>query len=135
MAKWCDEGETSVGLVYLEGGVQPDFWLGLYENDPEPAEDAVVTDLVEAETPGVNGYSRIQLGNGNWTEGDPGVFTNLEKTFTAAGGNWGVIYGYFITSAPAGTAGLLIAVEHFSDGPYTVNNGWSVKVTPKVTIS
>jgi len=29
----------------------------------------------------------------------------------------------------------LIAVEHFSDGPYTMNDGWSTKVTPKVTLS
>lgn len=135
MAKWNDEGETSVGDVYLKGSAQPDFYLGLYKNDPEPAEDAVMTDITEAQTPGVNGYNRIQLVDGEWTESPQGIYTNLQKTFTASGGIWGDIYGYFITTAATGTAGLLITVEHFSDGPYTVNDGWSVKVTPKVTIA
>jgi hypothetical protein len=134
MAKWCNEGETSVGDVYLGGGAQPDLYLGLYKNSSEPAEDDVMTDITEAQTPGSNGYNRIQLGDGDWSESPQGVFTNLQKTFTASGGDWGDIYGYFITTAATGTAGKLIAVEHFSDGPYPMNDGFSTKVTPKVTV-
>lgn len=133
--KWCDEGETSVGDVYLKAGAQPDFYLGLYKNTTEPGESDVMTNITEAQTPGSNGYNRIQLVDGDWTESPQGLFSNLQKTFTAAGAAWGDIYGYFITTAATGTAGKLIAVEHFSDGPYTVNDGWSVKVTPKVTVA
>ncbi len=135
MAKLCDEGETSLGDVYLRAQAQPDFYLGLYKNTTEPAESAVMTDITEADTPGQNGYARIQLADGDWTESPQGTFTNLQKTFTCATTNWGSVYGYFITTAATGTAGKLIAVEHFSDGPYTVNVGWSVKVTPKMVCS
>ena len=136
MAKWCDEGETSVGAVYLQGGAQPDFYLGLYSNSSEPGESATMASgITEIQTPGQNGYARIQLADGDWSESPVGTFTNLQKTFTCSGTNWGSAYGYFITTAATGTAGKLICVEHFSDGPYTVNVGWSVKVTPKIVVS
>jgi len=135
MAKWCNEGESSVGDVFLRAQAKPSLYLGLYKDTTEPAEDAVMTGITEAQTPGVNGYNRIQLADGDWTESPQGVFTNLQKIFTASGGNWGDCYGYFITTAATGTSGKLIAVEHFSDGPYTMNDGWSTKVTPKVTLS
>ena len=58
-------------------------------------------------------------------------------TFTAdsPGAGWGNQYGYFITDVASGTAGLLIAVENFSDGPYNVGAGDSIKITGKVTVS
>jgi len=133
MAKWCDEGETSAGNVYLKATAQPDFYLGLYENTTEPAETDTLTAITEQSA---LGYARIQLLDADWTEqATKGVFKNLQKTFTASGGSWGNQYGYFICTVASGTAGLLIAVEQFSDGPYMVNDGWSVKVTPQVTIS
>jgi hypothetical protein len=135
MAKWCDEGETSVGNVYLKATAQPDYWLGLFKNSSEPAETDTMTAITEAAPLGTLGYARIQLLDADWTESPQGVFTNLQKTFTCATTNWGSIYGYYITTAETGTAGKLIAVELFSDGPYTVNVGWAVKVTPKVTIA
>jgi hypothetical protein len=135
MAKWCDEGETSVGDVYLRAQAQPDFYLGLYKNNTEPAESATMAAITEADTPGSHGYARIQLADGDWTESPQGTFSNLQKTFTASGAAWGDVYGYFVTTAATGTAGKLIAVETFSDGPYTVNDGWSVKVTPKIVVS
>lgn len=134
MAVWCNEGETSVGNVYLKGQARPTgFFVGLYLDVAEPAEDAVVTDLTE---PVGNGYARIELLDADWTEqATKGVFQNLEKQFEASGGNWGDAYGYFVTTELTGTAGLLINAEQFSDGPYAVNDGWVVKVTPKVTIT
>lgn len=131
MAKWCDEGETAVGNVFLKAAAGIDKYLGLYEDAVEPAEDAVLTDLTEQSG---DGYARIQLLDADWTESPQGVFTNLQKTFTANGGNWGDQYGYFICDVASGTVGDLLAVEDFSDGPYTVNDGWSVKVTPVITI-
>lgn len=134
MAKWCNEGETNVGNVYLKGQARPTgFFVGLYLDVAEPAEDAVMGDITE---PVENGYARIKLEDADWTElATKGVFQNLEKQFQANGGNWGDAYGYFVTTELTGTTGLLINAEQFSDGPYTVNDGWIVKVTPKVTIS
>lgn len=134
MSKWANEGETSVGNVYLKAAAGVAKWLGLYENNTEPAEEAVMTDITE-QAVGL-GYGRIQLLDADWTEqATKGEYLNLQKTFTAVGGGWGDQYGYFITTAQTGTAGKLLAVETFSDGPYTVNDGWSVKVTCTITIS
>jgi len=133
MAKWCDEGETSVGNVYLKNDTQVSKYLGLFKDTTEPAEDATLATITEVSG---NGYARIQLLEADWTEqATKGEFKNLQKTFTAAGGTWGAVYGYFICTTASGTAGKLLAVELFSDGPYTVNDGWSVKVTPTVTTS
>jgi len=134
MAKWCDEGETLVGNVFLRKDAPGDLWVGLYTDDPEPAEDATLSSITELAV--ANGYARIALINTEWTEqATKGVFLQLQKIFTANGGDWGSVYGYFLTNCASGTAGKLASVEHFSDGPYVVNDGWSVKVTPKVTIS
>jgi len=132
--KWCNEGETSVGNVYLKGQARPaGFYLGLYKNVTEPPEDAVVADLTE---PVGNGYARIKLEDADWTElATKGVFENIQKIFEAVGGTWGVVYGYFVTTMLTGTTGLMINCEQFSDGPYTVNDGWTVKPKAKVTIT
>jgi len=103
--KWCDEGETSVGDVYLKAAAQPDFYLGLYNNNTEPAEDAVMTDITEVHPLGTHNYARIQLGDADWTESPQGLYTNLQKTFTATGAAWSDAYGYYITTAATGTAG------------------------------
>ena len=134
MPKWNDEGETSVGDVYLREQANPAKWLGLYENVTEPAETDGMAAITE-QAVGL-GYGRIQLAAGDWTEqATKGVFKNIQKIFTAAGGTWGSQYGYFVTTAQTGTAGKLLAVETFSDGPYLVNDGWSVKVTAQITIA
>jgi hypothetical protein len=133
MFKWCDEGESSIGDVYLRGQAQPDLYLGLYKNNTEPAEDDTMADITEASTPGTNGYDRIQLADGDWTETSQGTFTNLQKTFTCATSNWGDVYGYFITTTATGTAGKLITAEQFTDGPYLTVVGDQIKVTPKIT--
>jgi hypothetical protein len=133
MSKWVNEGETAVGNVFLKNAAQIDKYLGLYTNAVEPAETitlATITELAVA-----NGYARIQLGNADWTESPQGVFTNLQKTFTAAGGDWGDVYGYFICDCASGVAGDILAVETFSDGPYPISDGSSIKVTPVITIA
>ncbi len=134
MAKWCDEGETQVGDSYLKGTAPPQLYLGLYKDVTEPAEDATLATITEVTV--ANGYARIILVKADWTEqATKGVFKQIEKTFLANGGDWGSVYGYFLTDVASGTAGKLVSVEDFSDGPYAVNDGWSVKVTPQVTIS
>lgn len=131
--KWCNEGETQVGESYLKGDAPPQLYVGLYKDATEPAEDATLATITEV--PAENGYARIILVKADWTEDDvKGVFENIQKVFAASGGAWGQVYGYFLTDCLTGTAGKLVSVEDFSNGPYTVNDGWSVKVTPKVTI-
>jgi len=132
MAKWCDEGETAVGEVFLTGAAGVDKYLALFTNSSEPAETASISSLEEVTG---SGYARIQLGDADWTEqATKGEFQNTQKTFSATG-DWGDVTGYAICTVETGTAGSLLAVETFSDGPYTVNNGWSVKITPTVTIA
>jgi len=134
MAKWCNEGETLVGNIFLKKAAVTDLWVGLYLDTSEPAEDATLASITEV--PVLYDYARIALGAADWTEqATKGIFENLQKIFTANGGNWGDVYGYFLTDCASGTAGKFVSCENFSDGPYTVNDGWSVKVTPKVTIS
>jgi hypothetical protein len=135
MAKWCDQGESSVGNVFLKGSTAPTLYLGLYANSSEPAESATMSDITEVHTIGQNGYARIALTDSDWTESPTGTFTNLQKTFTASGSSWSNAYGYYLTTTSTGTGGSLVAVEHFTDGPYEIQDGWSVKVTPKVTVS
>lgn len=133
MAKWCNEGETSVGDVYLKNATQVLKYLGLYLNTTEPAEDATLTGITE---PTWTGYVRIQLAEADWAEqATKGEFLHTQKTFSHGGGSGVQVYGYFICTVASGSSGKLLAVEHFSDGPYQVNPNWSVKVTPKVTIS
>jgi hypothetical protein len=132
MPKWCDEGETDVGNIYLKNQVQnPSLYLGLYINPAEPAETDTLAQITE---PVGAGYARIPLAPADWTESPQGTFTQPQKTFTAIGGNWGNVYGCFIATSPDGT-GKLLAVEHFSDGPYNIMDGSQVKVTPQLTIS
>ncbi|MDI6752778.1 MAG: hypothetical protein QME78_00100 [Thermodesulfobacteriota bacterium] len=127
--KWCDEGENNILDCYLKGTARPSFYLFLYTNATEPAEAALMTGITE---PSGNGYARIGLADADWTLAADAA-TQLQKTFTAAGGVWGNVYGYGITTALTGTAGKLICAEQFSDGPYNVQDGGSVKVTAKIT--
>lgn len=133
MAKWCDEGETNVGNIYLKNQAQnANLYLGLYTvPTTEPAETANLASLTE---PVGNGYARITLAPADWAESPQGTFSNLQKIFTASGGNWGNVYGYFIATSLDGT-GKLVGVEQFTDGPYNVVNGSVVKITPKMPIS
>jgi len=132
MPKWCDDGENMVADTIF-GTLSPvdPLYIGLYENGTEPAEDDGLSDLTEQSG---DGYARIQLDRGSWTITDD-TAEYAQVTFTAAGAAWGNQYGYFITDAASGTTGRLVAVEHFSDGPYNVGDGDSVKITPKVTVS
>jgi len=132
--KWTDEGETDVLKVYFSGqqAHRGTLYLGLYTAPTsEPGETATLADLTE---PSGNGYSRIAMNDSDWTvSGD--LATHVEKSFVATG-PWGNVYGYFICTVSSGTSGLLLAVEHFSNGPYNIqNNGDRIKITAKVRAS
>lgn len=133
MAKLCDEGEADMGLIYLKNQTQnANLYLGLYTSPTtEPAEDATLASLTE---PSGGGYARIALAPADWTQ-NGSIFTQPQKTFNCSGAAWGNVYGYFICNVASGTAGKLIAVEQFGDGPYNVPDGGAVKETPKITFS
>lgn len=129
MAKWCDEGEESVAGVFFNGDTAPDFYIGLYTNVTEPGEAAVLTDITE---PSGNGYARQQVLPEDWTLSGSGV-TAPQLTFTANGGSWGNVAGWFLCSVASGTAGILMAVESFVS-PYTMTDGSTLKLTSTVTV-
>ncbi len=135
MAKWVDEGETRVLQILLgDQAVDASLYLGLYEDTTEPAETATLASITECQEGGsLYGYARKTLtrGSGTWTiTGD--YATYAQQTFTASGGDWGNQYGYFIGTS-SDNSGKMLCLEHFSNGPYNVVDGGSVKVTPKIT--
>jgi len=135
VSKWVDEGENKVlDILFDATAVDATLYIGLYEDAAEPAEDITLATLTEQAT-GALGYARQPLTRGtNWT-----VVTDTatadQVTFTASGGVWGNQYGWFMTDALSGTVGNIFCVEDFSDGPYNVTDGDSVKVTAAITCS
>lgn len=130
MGKLVNEGESDVLTKWIKDSYVT-LYLGLYTNTTEPAETADLASLTE---PSGFGYARIALASADWSIASAvnDVIENLQKTFTASGGTWGNCYGYFIGTTVDNT-GLLLFVEHFSNGPYDVTDGSSVKITPSIT--
>lgn len=132
-AIWCDEGENRVLNILLgDTPVDGAYYLGLYKNSVQPAESVGVADLIE---PSGFGYARKPLSRGlaNWTiSGDEAAYA--EQTFLAQGGDWGDIYGYFITTTLTGTGGKLMGLEHLGSA-FPVLDGKGIKITPKLKCS
>ncbi len=127
MAKLTNEGENNLLNTYLKGSTRGTFYLGLYTDAVEPEKDATLATI--GELPVANGYARIILNNTDWTVvGD--LATHIQKTFTASGGDWVNVTGWFICAIASGTYGPLICVESFSDGAKTILNGLTLKVIP-----
>jgi hypothetical protein len=130
---WCDEGENRVLNILLgDTPVDGAWYLGLYKNSVEPGEDAKVSDLTE---PSGFGYARKPLSRGlaNWTiTADEATYP--EQTLLAQGGDWGNIYGYFITTTLTGTGGKLMGLEHLGSA-YSVLDGKGIKIIPKLKCS
>lgn len=131
MSKLVNEGENRIAnILFGSQAVDDALYIGLYTDSEEPGETAALSGLTE---PSGNGYVRIALTRGSW------VITNsiaayAEQTFTADGGNWGNVYGYFIATS-ADNSGKLLCVENFSDGPYNVFDGDSIKITPSIEVA
>lgn len=129
MPKWVNEGETrTLQILFGNQAVDANVYLGLYTNVTEPAEGDNLASI--SEPSGFN-YARKTLARGSWVITDDHA-DFAQQQFTASGGAWGNVYGYFIATSVDGS-GKLLAVEHFSNGPYNVQDGGSVKVTPKIT--
>lgn len=134
MAKWVDAGENRVAnILFGAQAVDATLYMGLFTNTTEPAETAQMTDITEHNL-GSDGYNRIVLTRGTWTvTADHADYA--QQTFTCATADWGNQYGYYINTTQTGTAGILLCVELFSNGPYNVVVGGSVKITPKITVA
>ncbi|WKZ15427.1 MAG: hypothetical protein QY317_16145 [Candidatus Jettenia caeni] len=126
--KFVDQGRNDAATKYVKSEYS-NLYLGLYKNTTEPAQNATLASLTEESG---SGYARIALASADWTV-TANVAENLQKTFTPTA-DWGNVYGYFIATSTDGS-GLLLWVEHFSNGPYNLLNGVPVKITPKVTIT
>ena len=135
MAKWTDAGENRVAdTLFDDQAVDATLYLGLYTSPTsEPAETAVDSDLTE---PSGGAYARIALTRGTWVV-TASAAAYAQQTFTATGAAWGNTYGYTISTASSSTTAgsVLMAVENFSDGPYNIGDGDSIKITPTVTVT
>lgn len=128
--KLVTQGKTNILTWYFKNDQSSrpaDFlFLGLYTNTTEPPINATLSSgLTEL---ALSGYSRIQLLDADWTVVND-LASNVLKTFTA-GEDWGNVYGSFLTDLSTG-AGTLIAVKHFTNGPFNVLNGKTIDITPK----
>jgi hypothetical protein len=105
--------------------------LKLFKSNTTPGESDTEATYTEAN---FTGYSAITLTAANWSvsEGAPTEASYAQQTFTSTAGSQSQnVYGYYLVQV---TSGKLVWAERFSDGPYTiVNNGDSIKVTPKIT--
>lgn len=126
-----DEGENFIANLILkktdtDRGTGLD--LGLFTNS-SVSEATTEASLTE---PTGTGYARKTLADGSWTvTGDTGAYA--QQTFTA-GGDWtGDVYGYFI--ATKGTTPRIIAIEVDPNGPYTIKENDTYKVTPNITVA
>ena len=133
MAKWVDQGEQeTLDVLFVNTAVWSNTYLGMYTDSTEPAETATLPGGASpiTEVSGA-GYARKTLARNSWVRtGDYVSFA--QQTFTASGGSWSNVYGYFIATTSDNT-GKLLCVEHFTGGPFNVPEGGSIKITPKIT--
>lgn len=127
-----DNGEGD-GLNYFVNNATPqNLVLKLYTSNTTPAETDTAATYTEAT---FTGYASATLTGASWTtvEGAPTQATYAQQTFTSsAGAQNQSVYGYFMIRV---TSARIALAERFSDGPYViVNNGDTIKVTPKITL-
>ena len=139
-AKWLkmyagftpDEGETlNAQTMYQRTHVDraATLELGLFTN---VAPGETITEATITEPTGT-GYARIVLTDATWAAVG-GIASYIEQTFTGGAGSWtGSVQGYFISSV--GTTQRLLVVEVDANGPYTINENDTYKVTPNITYS
>jgi len=131
MAKFVDEGINRISdILFGSQAVDASLYLGLYTNITEPVAASGLSTMQEHSG---DGYARKTLSRGTWTVSGANA-SYAEQTFTASGGDWGDCYGYFIATS-SDASGKLMCVEQFSDGPYSVDDTESVKISPIIRTS
>jgi len=127
-----NEGETLVAnLVFKNADVDrgTDMELLLFTN---ASIDETITEATLTEPTGT-GYARINLTDASWTVTND-VASYAEQTFTAGSGGWtGSIQGYAIVTK--GTTPRIVAIEVDPNGPYTLNENDTYKITPNITVA
>lgn len=127
-----DEGEALMGnLVFKNADVDrgTNLDLLLFTN-VAPGETITEATLTE---PTGTGYARITLTDASWT-GAADTRSYAQQTFTGGAGGWtGSIQGYAIVSK--GTTARILAIEVDGNGPYTINENDTYKITPNVTFA
>jgi len=105
--------------------------LGLFTN---AAPDETITEATLTEPSGT-GYARIDLTDASWT-GSADSRAYAQQTFTGGAGGWsGSIQGYFIASKAGGGTQRILFIEVDGNGPYTIAENDTYKITPNVTFS
>ena len=142
LAKWIkmyagftpDEAETLIGQVIFQRiHIDRDatLELGLFTN-VTPAETITEATITE---PTGTGYARITLTDASWSV-TGGVASYAQQTFTGGAGGWtGSVQGYFIASVSGGGTQRLVVIEVDGNGPYTIAENDTYKITPNVTIA
>ena len=133
MAGFCpDEGEACIAdLVWKRDQTDRDanLELGLFTNS-SPGETITEATITE---PTGTGYARITLTDASWT-GSADARAYAQQTFTGGSGGWtGSIQGYFIATKSAGGTQRILAIEVDGNGPYTIGEGDTYKITPSNT--
>ena len=129
-----NEGETLIAQV-IHQRIHEDrdatLELGLFTN---AAADEDLTEAAVTEPTGT-GYARIVLTDASW-DVTADLASYAQQTFTGGAGGWtGSIYGYFIASVSSGGTQRLLYMEIDGNGPYTINENDTYKITPQITIS
>lgn len=135
MAGFCpNEGEACIADIVWKRVLtdrDADLELGLFTNS-SPGETITEATLTE---PSGTGYARITLTDANWT-GSADARAYAQQTFTGGSGGWtGTVQGYFIATKSSGGTQRILAIEVDTNGPYTINEGDTYKVTPTMTHS
>lgn len=130
MAKLVSEGENRIAnVLFASQTLDSVYYLGLYTNGSEPAETAGLADIVEL-TGG--DYSRKTLTRGSFSVSGS-IATYAQQAFTANGGDWSGITGYFIGNS-ADNSGQLMWVESFSEGTFNINDGSTLNIIPNIEV-
>ncbi|MDH3790399.1 MAG: hypothetical protein OEU09_21085 [Rhodospirillales bacterium] len=129
-----DEGETLIAQVIhrrIHADRDADLELGLFTN-VAPGEAIAHAAITE---PTGTGYARITLADASWSVvGDTASYA--QQTFTGGAGGWtGAVQGYFIATKSAGGTKRLLYVEVDGNGPYTINENDTYKITPNIAIA
>ena len=121
MGRWVDTGENWTASLIANQSLG----IGLYTNAVELPETATLSDIQEP--PSGYGYARISLDSSQWTVKESMAYYPKQR-FTASGGSWGTIYGYFIYSGST-----LLGVQPFPEA-VTVDDGDNVDIVPKLRV-
>lgn len=127
-----DEGEALISdLVWKRDQTDraADLELGLFTN-VSPGETITEATITE---PTGTGYARITLTDANWT-GSADNRAYAQQTFTGGTGGWsGSVQGYFICTT--GATKRLLCLEVDPNGPYTIAENDTYKITPSNTVA